>query len=106
MEVTGAHELAVELAAAAATVGPKAEALAAKTRTDIKNTAVERVAVGEGILRDSIRETGDGVEATADHARFVEDGTYKDAPQPFMGPALDEHEEPFVTGLEVIAGDI
>lgn len=55
--------------------------------------------VRTGTLRDSISSdvtSGEGTvvgEAgpTARHGRFVEWGTSKDAPQAFMGPALDRH---------------
>jgi HK97 gp10 family phage protein len=65
----------------------------------VEDTGKAFAPVREGTLRDSISSetsAGDGMvqgEAgpTARHGRFVEWGTYKDAPQAFMGPALDRH---------------
>ena len=45
--------------------------------------------VDTGYLRESIEATVDGVEATADYALFVELGTRKTPPQPFLTPAVD-----------------
>lgn len=61
-------------------------------------------------IAESIETTGEGtfreVGPTARHGWFMENGTYKDAPQPYMGPALDKHEGELVSGLEDVAGDI
>lgn len=95
-EVSGLDFVAGGLATAAATAPTRARAAETKVGAAVKETAVETVAVDEGELRDSIEQEGGEVRATARHAPFVEFGTYKDAPQPFMGPALDEHEDEFV----------
>ncbi|WP_288484775.1 HK97-gp10 family putative phage morphogenesis protein [uncultured Novosphingobium sp.] len=61
---------------------------------DFKPVAKSLVPVRTGELRDSIdgRVTATSVEvfATAEHARFVEEGTSKMEAQPFMGPAWEQ----------------
>jgi HK97 gp10 family phage protein len=106
MEVTGLIEVVTAFSQAAATIGTKADAAVDKTKGAIRETATADAPVDDGELRDSIQETDDGVVATAPHARFVEDGTYKDPPQPYMGPATDQHEPEFVEDLAEAAGDI
>lgn len=95
-----------DLGQAASSIESKERAVRDTTKAAIKETAVEIVPVHDGILRDSIEEFEDGVEATAAHAPFVEWGTYKDAPQPFMGPAADQHENAYVEGVADAASDI
>ena len=59
---------------------------------------------------DSIRTDGKGtfreVGPTARHGRFMEFGTFKDAPQPYMGPAADRHEADLVKELERLVGNL
>jgi HK97 gp10 family phage protein len=50
--------------------------------------------VDTGALRDSIRETGDGVEVGAPYGGFVEYGTSDTAPQPFVGPTVNRLVRP------------
>jgi HK97 gp10 family phage protein len=105
-EVSGLEDVVAGFGRAASTIGARTRAVRDETKTAIKETAQEIVAVDEGELRDSIHETEEGVEATADHAEFVEWGTYKDAPQPFMDPAVDEHESSFIEGIAEAGADI
>ena len=72
--------------------------------------------VDSGELRDSIdaRIFGDGrrgsvtgvVGAAARHSLFVEFGTSKMAPQPYLGPALAANADAFVAAVERIAEDL
>jgi HK97 gp10 family phage protein len=61
-------------------------------------------------LADSIHTSGGGtrreVGPSARHGLFMEQGTYKDAPQPFMGPAADRHEGDLVKELERLVGNL
>ncbi len=61
-------------------------------------------------LSDSIHTTIMGLAAeigpSARHGRFVEKGTYKDAPQPYMGPSSDQHEPGFQKSMEELGGNI
>jgi HK97 gp10 family phage protein len=70
-----------------------------------------RAAVDTGFMRNSI--TSDFVGSNADvavgttgpeasYSKFVELGTSRQAPQPFMGPAADEQEPIFYAALENI----
>jgi len=60
----------------------------AKSGKIVANEARRTVVVRSGELRDSIEQEGGTVTATADHAKFVELGTYKMRAQPFLRPAL------------------
>jgi HK97 gp10 family phage protein len=64
--------------------------------TEIKKKIAEdarnRAPVASGELRDSIQLTLEGVEAAAPHALFVEVGTEKTSPQPFLTPAVQDAE--------------
>lgn len=70
-----------------------------------------RAAVDTGFMRNSITSDFVGSNADvavgttgpdADYAPFVEHGTSRQAPQPFMGPAADEVEPTFYAALEDI----
>lgn len=100
IQAVGLVELIGELGVASASIEAKAREAEDKTKNDIRDTAVSNVPVLTRELQDSIEVTEDGVEATAPHAEFVEFGTYKDAPQPYMGPAADAHEPEFVKAIE------
>jgi HK97 gp10 family phage protein len=62
----------------------------------IMKRALELVPYDTGELWDSafIQDGGDDVELgfSADHASYVEFGTYKMAAQPYLRPAIDEME--------------
>lgn len=70
-----------------------------------------RAAVRTGFMRNSItsdfqgsnRDIAQGEAGPeANYAWFVENGTERQAPQPFMGPAADEVEPTFYAALEAI----
>lgn len=85
-----------------------------KTAKDIEGTAKNLSPVDTGNLRSSIKTsdlrhtTGNSpaadVTASAEYATYVEFGTSRMAPQPFMGPAADKHEPGFIQAMEQIAG--
>lgn len=106
MEAMGLDDVIGDLDRAGATVETRANVVRDKTKSAVRETAVDLAPIDDGELRAGIQETEDGVESTASHAIPVEFGTYKDAPQPHMWPATDEHEGSFVEGLEDVAGDI
>lgn len=91
--------LSIDLAAAAGRVGALASAAVRKTALDIQADAQAIVPVDTGNLKSSIGVdvAGDGrfgvVEAeigpTASYGAYVEYGTSRMAPQPYMGPAFD-----------------
>lgn len=91
--------LARSLSAAAVAAEPLAQAAIRKVATDIQATAQRLAPVDTGFLRSSIGVTYSGagasfsaqIAATAEYAGFVEYGTSRTPPQPFLGPAFDQH---------------
>ena len=100
-----------------------------KASKDIKNKAfdVTDAAIGDVVSTSQSlvpRDTGETADSisgetkaeagyvtgeagpTTRHAIFVEFGTYKDAPQAFMGPALDRHSGEWEERLADEAADI
>lgn len=89
----------------------KLSALAARTAKNIGNRARTLAPVLTGTLRSSItvEETSPlhwEIKADAFYGRFVEYGTSRQAPQPFMAPAAEAYEEAFYLGVEVIAAGL
>lgn len=122
----GFAEAAKELRSVARTLeaaGPKTEALAAavviKSLTDIETDAKRIVAVDTGFLKNSIsREItadtfrgsggafGGVVGPTASYGEYVEKGTSRMAPEPYMGPAFERRAPLFVAAMEQIPGKV
>lgn len=102
--------LSIDLAAATGRVGALAAVAIRKTAADIQADAQVLAPVDTGNLRNSIGTdiAGDGrfgvIEAeigpTADYGAYVEYGTSRMAPQPYMGPAFDRR----APGLEQALG--
>jgi HK97 gp10 family phage protein len=71
-----------------------------RAETRIAKNAVQnikrRAPVDTGELRDSIHQEGGLVVATANHAGFVEFGTYKMAAQPYFIPGLEATRGDFI----------
>lgn len=109
--VQGLNEVTVSLAKASVDVRDGAADRVGKVLDNIVSTAQSIVPVRSGELKGSISRsdvkrgfgyvTGEA-GPTARHGTFVEWGTYKDAPQAFMGPALDRHSHE----LEAELGDL
>lgn len=105
IDVSELHELAGDLAGAAATVAVGASVAVRSSIDDIVDTARATVEVDSGQTRDSIGYELDaaGLEAEAGPttwwAHFVEGGTVRLPPRPFMGPALDAHTPDFVDAI-------
>jgi HK97 gp10 family phage protein len=63
----------------------------------IKDASSENAPVDTGFLRDSHDtaeiEGGAEIQVNADYAGFVEFGTSKMAPQPFLRPAIDDNAD-------------
>jgi HK97 gp10 family phage protein len=83
--------LAAELEAAAGKVAKVSSEKLSGFAREVRDDAKANAPVDEGTLRDSIELYGGEdwriIRATARHSVFVEYGTSKMAPQPFMWPA-------------------
>lgn len=66
--------------------------------------AKELCPVDTGHLRDSITHSVDDnavyLGSDVEYAPYVEFGTYKQKPQPFMGPAMQDHLDEYKSILE------
>ena len=88
------------------TLVPRASAVVRKVAFDTQADAQRLAPVDTGNLRNSITTTvqGDGlraaVVATASYAGFLEHGTSRMAPQPFMGPATDRNAPSFRAAMQ------
>lgn len=85
-----------------------------KSAFAVERGAKMRAPVDTGNLRNSINTTlsvggsliSAEVGAEANYGAFVELGTWKMAPQPFLGPAFDEVEPSFLAALAELAGGV
>ena len=100
------RKLAADITKAAKTTGARAQVLIRKTAIDIESDAKRIVAVDTGNLKGSIghsdlRTVGRSgslaveIGPTASYGIFLEQGTSRAAPRPFMGPAADRHTPGF-----------
>lgn len=104
--------LAVSFDAEKASIGSRVEAVVRAGAARIESGAKTRAPVDTGFLRGSIgydvTVADTFVEAvigpTADYAAFVELGTSRMAPQPFMGPSFDAEIDGIRHALEAAAG--
>lgn len=91
--------MAARLASAGPRIGAVASAALRKGAFVIQAAAQSNAAVDTGALRQSISTSfsGDGrsgsmaaeIGPTVDYGKFVEEGTSRMAPQPYLGPAAD-----------------
>lgn len=99
--------LATDLTKAAKNVQPVASAAVRKTAADIIRDAQIAAPVRTGNLRNSITADIENypsvvsaeVGPTAEYGAYVEFGTSKQAPQPYLGPAADRHVPILETAL-------
>lgn len=107
--VSDLRKLASDLRAASGTAEKLSRAVVAKTAADIERDAKNRAPVDTGALRNSISHsiTGGGMSAdigpTVSYAPYLEYGTSRMAPQPYMMPAADKHLPLFEKAVEQIA---
>jgi HK97 gp10 family phage protein len=94
-ETSGIRQLQADLGKLAARAVPTASRAVAKTAHDIEATAKRLAPVDTGNLRNSISSDIGVLSAeigpTAEYGGYVEEGTSRMAPQPYMGPAADQH---------------
>lgn len=107
MDGNALRKLAADLTMAADTVEPKARRVVAKTARDIEADAKGFAPVDTGNLKGSITSDIGGLSAeigpTANYGVFLELGTSRMAPQPFMGPAADRRAGPFEEAMAQMA---
>jgi HK97 gp10 family phage protein len=110
MIVTGLTEVLAGFLREIATVDGHASEATAETAERIESTAKSLAPKRTGALAASITtdRTKNGAETgpTVPYAPFVEYGTWKDAPQPFMGPAAEQHEDDLAKFLEDRVGEL
>ena len=104
------RRLAVSLGAKAAAVRPEVQTILAKTSADIERDAKINAPVDTGALRNSIgRDLAPGtavIGPTVNYGAYVELGTSRMRPQPYLGPATDRHEPAFYAALATLAGGL
>lgn len=102
--------LGARLAQASAGVTVRASQAVRKTAADIEARGKANAPVDTGNLRNSIGTTQHGdleaeVGPTAHYGAYVEYGTYRMAPQPYLGPAVDAAADGFREACARIAGE-
>lgn len=111
------NKLSVDLTAAAEKIGPRAQVVLRKTALDIEADAKAFAPVDTGNLKNSIghsdlRTVGQSgvleaeIGPTAAYGAYVEYGTARNAPQAYMGPALDRRSPAFMAAMEQLAGEV
>ncbi len=110
IETSDLNRLAVELTNASGKAVRLVSSAIAKTAHDIEADAKLTVAVDTGNLRNSISSHIGLLDAvigpTASYGGFVEYGTSRMAPQPYMGPAADRHVPLLVRAIASSAENI
>jgi HK97 gp10 family phage protein len=107
------RKLAADILKAAKNTGPRAQIVIRKTAIDIESTAKQlapvdtgnlKGSIGHGDLRTVVRSGSLAVEIgpTASYGIFLEMGTSRMAPQPFMGPAADRHAPGFEQAMAML----
>lgn len=101
---------------AAGSVGAKGARVLRKVAGDIERDAKILCPVDTGNLRNSIGTDifGDGrfgtisaeIGPTAEYGHYVEEGTSRQAPQPYLGPAFDRRVSTFEQAVARVAADI
>lgn len=106
------RNLSVELGTVPKVVGQLAKTVVKKTAKDIESTAKTLAPVDTGFLRSGIKTTdlrnvsqespSAEVVASASYSPYLEFGTSRMAPQPFMRPAADKHADAFEQAMAQI----
>lgn len=109
-DVSEIRALGFDLGKAGLKATATASAAIRKTAFDIEAAAKNAAPVDTGNLRNSISSDVGALSAeigpTAEYGIYVEYGTSRMAPQPFMGPAFDANVEGLVRAMESIADEV
>jgi HK97 gp10 family phage protein len=109
IDVSQLASLARDMRAAGPRVSAAAKLIVRKTSLDIERDAKIMAPVRTGNLRNSIGVDNSGSNAyvsrasigpTASYGLFVEIGTSRMAPRPYLKPAFDRHEGAFHAALD------
>ena len=104
--------ISADLAKASAEVTRKAQVVVRKVAADIEGSGKRNSPVDTGHLRGSISTTisNGGLSAeigpTASYGAYVENGTRRMRPQPFMRPAADQHFPEFTEAVARLSQDL
>ena len=104
------EKLAADLGKAPAETTRKASRAVRKSALDIERLAKARVPVDTGNLKNSITTStsASGLSAeigpTAHYGIYVELGTRRMAPKPYLGPAVEAVEPGFIAAIEQVGG--
>jgi len=104
--------LAADLGAASEKTQVRASLVVRKVATDIQAAGQKNAPVGEtGALRSSITTSFDGplsaeIGPTVNYGAYVEFGTYKMSPRPYMGPAADQNEPLFESAMGKLVEEV
>lgn len=110
VDVTQVFDLAVDLSKVAADVPRRSSLVVRKSATDVEAHAKARTPVDTGYLKGSIGSnhgrdgnlTYSDIGPTANYGSYVEFGTHRAGPQPYMMPAADAVTPSFVAGVEAV----
>lgn len=111
INATQLNALVVDLGAATPRMREQAARQTAQSALDIEASGKGFAPVRTGNLRRSIHtEIGDGglsaeVGTDVEYSAYVEYGTSRMAPQPYMRPAFEQHAPAYVEGMARIAGE-
>lgn len=104
------RRLAQDLSAAAESLVPRIGLAISKTTKDIEADAKILAPVDTGNLRNSISASydhlGSEIGPTAEYGLYVEEGTSRMAPQPYLGPAFDRRIGGLEDALTILASEI
>ncbi|QAY69990.1 HK97-gp10 family putative phage morphogenesis protein [Xylanimonas protaetiae] len=109
-DVRGIRRMAADLRDVAEQAGPVVELVVRKTALDVERDAKTLAPVDTGNLRASISMDVEATDSTvsaeigptASYGLFLEVGTSRMAPRPFMGPALDRNAPAFDAAMAQI----